>query len=111
MPFTATVLRVMIASPSDVERERQIAQEVIHEVNSTHAEHQRVVLLPVTWETHAVPDMRERAQAVINREVLAACEILIGIFWTRLGTPTGVASSGTVEEITEHVGAGKHALL
>jgi hypothetical protein len=28
-------------------------------------------------------------------------DILMGVFWTRLGTPTGKAPSGTVEEI-EH---------
>jgi hypothetical protein len=38
-------------------------------------------------------------------------DILIGMFWSRLGTPTGVAASGTAEEIDRFVAAGKPALL
>jgi hypothetical protein len=33
------------------------------------------------------------------------------MFWTRIGSPTGVARSGTVEEIEEHIGAGKPAMI
>jgi hypothetical protein len=36
---------------------------------------------------------------------------LIAIFWTRIGTPTGESASGTVEEINEHIGAGKPAMI
>jgi hypothetical protein len=38
-------------------------------------------------------------------------DILIGMFWTRYGTTTGVADSGTVEEIDQFVQASKPALL
>lgn len=33
------------------------------------------------------------------------------MFWTKLGTSTGVAASGTVEKVDEFVAAGKPALL
>jgi hypothetical protein len=36
---------------------------------------------------------------------------LIAIFWTRIGTPTGTHRGGTVEEIEEHLAAGKPALI
>jgi hypothetical protein len=36
---------------------------------------------------------------------------LVGVFWTRLGTPTGDSISGTVEEIKEHIQAGKPAMI
>lgn len=39
------------------------------------------------------------------------CDMLIGMFWTRLGTSTGVAESGTVEEIDLFVAARKPAFL
>ena len=55
--------------------------------------------------------MGDRAQAIINRTVLADCDLLVAIFWTRLGSPTGTAASGTVEEIEEHLAAGKPAML
>src|SRR5437763_1467261 len=111
MSYRADVHRVMIASPGDVLAERQIAREVIHEWNSVHSIDRRIVLMPVGWDTHASPEMGDRAQAIINRTVLADCDLLVAIFWTRLGTPTGVAASGTVEEIEEHLAAGKPAML
>jgi len=55
--------------------------------------------------------MGDRAQATINKQILGDADILIAIFWTRIGTPTGVAASGTVEEITEHISAGKPTML
>lgn len=48
---------------------------------------------------------------MINRQVVQNCDVLVGLFWTRLGTSTGVAESGTVEEFEKFVSAGKPALL
>ena len=111
MAYNATVCNVMIASPSDVEKERDIVREVIWNWNYLHSERTKVVLMPVGWDTHSVPAMGDRPQAIINKQVLEGCDLLIGIFWTRLGTPTGQEVSGTVEEIKEHVGRGKPAML
>jgi hypothetical protein len=55
--------------------------------------------------------MGERPQAIINRTVLAECDLLVAVFWTRLGSPTGEAPSGTVEEIEEHLRAGKPTMI
>jgi hypothetical protein len=111
MSFTAIVLKIMIASPRDVPQERYLVREVINEWNAVHAEDRRVVLQPVGWETHASPEMGDRAQAIINKQILAGCDLLVATFWTRLGSPTGVAPSGTVEEIEEHIALGKPALI
>ena len=111
MSYQATVIKVMIASPSDVGTERQTAREVIHEWNAVHSESSRRVLLPLAWETHAAPALGQRPQELINRQVLRGSDLLIAIFWTRLGTSTGVAASGTVEEIEEHLSAQKPAMI
>lgn len=111
MAYNAVVCNVMIASPSDVEEERNIAREVIWRWNYLHSERTNIVLLPVAWETHSAPDMGGRPQAVINKQVLERCDLLIGIFWRRLGTPTGQEPSGTVEEIKEHRRKGKPVML
>jgi hypothetical protein len=67
--------------------------------------------LPLRWETHAAPDYGTRPQEVINRAIVDECDLLVGIFWTRIGSPTGAAESGTLEEI-ERVGkAGKPIML
>lgn len=113
MTFTATVVRVLIASPSDTELARSLVREVIQDWNSLHAAGTGVILLPVMWERDATPEIGDRPQSIINRQLVADSDLLIGIFWTRLGTPTGEADSGTVEEIEQfiHSGKGKRALV
>lgn len=111
MPYVATVLPIMIASPSDVHEYRAIARDQIHEWNYIYSPTTNAVLMPVGWETHSSPELGSSAQELINDRVLEDCDLLVGIFWTRLGTPTGKAASGTVEEIERHVAAGKPAMV
>jgi hypothetical protein len=109
--FHSTTYRVLIASPSDMAEERQIATEVINEWNALHAATEGVVMLPVRWETHAMPETGVRPQDAINRQLVVECDLLVGMFWTKLGTSTGVAESGTVEEIDQFVGSNRPAML
>src|SRR4051812_38874232 len=109
--FKATTFRVLIASPGDMPEERVDATEAINEWNAQHAAAEGVVLLPVKWETHATPTAGVRPQEAINRQLVDVCDILVGMFWTKLGTSTGVAESGTAEEIDQFVAAKKPALL
>lgn len=111
MPFDSRSFRVLIASPSDVEEERELAVRVIQEWNDLYSYTRRIVLLPLRWETHASPEYGSRPQEVINRAIVDECDLLVGIFWTRIGTPTGVAESGTVEEIVRVASAGKPVML
>ena len=111
MGYAATVLDVMIASPSDVPQERRIIRDVIAEWNAVNAKDRKVVLMAIGWETHSVPEMGHRPQAIINGQLLKHADLLVGVFWTRIGSPTGAARSGTVEEIEEHLGAGKPAMI
>lgn len=111
MAYKATIIPVMIASPGDVSEEREAVREVIHDWNDVNASSQGTVLTPVGWETHSSPELGARPQELINERLLKNCDLLIAVFWTRLGSPTGEASSGTVEEIEEHIAAGKPAMI
>ncbi len=111
MPYQALVFKVMIASPGDVAKERQIIKDVLQEWNYIHSLDKHLVLMPIGWETHSAPLMGKRPQAIINKQVLENSDLLIGVFWTRIGTPTGEFISGTVEEIQNHVRSGKPAML
>ena len=111
MGYTATVIEIMIASPGDVSKERNIIRDVISDWNATNARDRNVVLLPLSWETHTSPEMKDRSQAIINRQLLDDADLLVAVFWTRLGSPTGVAPSGTVEEIEKHLKADKPAMI
>ncbi|MFJ7976663.1 DUF4062 domain-containing protein [Peribacillus sp. NPDC096379] len=111
MSYNAKVFRVLIASPSDVTKERELIPEVIYKWNTINSEEKKVVLLPVKWETHSTPQMGSRPQEIINKQIIGSTDILIGVFWTKLGTPTGVEESGTVEEIRQFIDAEKPTLL
>jgi hypothetical protein len=111
MSYEATAFNVMIASPGDVNVERAIVREIVHEWNGMHSEVTRTILMPLGWETHSAPVTGGRGQAIINSQILSRSDLLVAMFWTRIGTPTGEAVSGTAEEIQEHVAAGKPAMI
>ncbi len=102
---------MLIASPSDVSAERDGVEQTIHRWNADHGEATSTILLPVRWEANATAETGNRPQAIINRQLVDGSDIIVGVFWTRLGTPTGKADSGTAEEIQRSITAGKHVSL
>jgi len=111
MPQKGFIYRILVASPSDCIQERKVIPEVIYSWNAVNSFQRAAILEPVLWETHAIPELGDRPQAIINKQLVEKCDILVGTFWTRLGTHTGKATSGTVEEIEEFRKAGKPVLL
>lgn len=111
VPRKETLYKVLLASPGDVAEERAAVHDVIDAWNATHSQNYQAVLQPVAWEYDTHPEMGDRPQEIINRQIVRGSDILIAVFWTRIGTPTGKSESGTVEEISEFVNAGKPALL
>lgn len=111
MSYSARVFRILVASPSDVSEEREIAINTIQAWNDLNSSERQIVLLPLRWETHAAPEYGHRPQEVINRQVVDHCDLLVGIFWTRIGSPTGAAESGTIEEIERVAKQGKPVML
>lgn len=97
MTEQVTKLKVFVASPGDVQTERELLADVIDELTRGIAEEKGLVLELVRWETHAWPDIGEDAQDVINRQI-APRDVFVGIMWKRFGTPTKRAGSGTEEE-------------
>lgn len=98
MPRHSTVLQVFVASPSDVAEERGTLDAVIAELNRTWVGSLGVRFEVLKWETHARPGFDADPQAVINAQIPDDYDVFIGILWSRLGTPTSRAASGTVEE-------------
>jgi hypothetical protein len=111
MSYPATVYKVFIASPSDVKEERKLIREAIHKWNYIHSENRGIILQPVGWETHSAPGMEATAQQIINETLLDKCDILVGVLWSILGTPTEKAVSGTVEEIDRQIASRKPTMI
>lgn len=93
---TVRLIRVFIASPSDVHEERVRASAVIDRVNQRLAINQGIVLTDWRWEKDSVPDIG-RPQELINPSLDEAAVVVL-ILWSRIGSPSGKAESGTVEE-------------
>lgn len=104
-------LDVLIASASDVQAEREVIKQCIGDWNAAHSDSMGISLRARCWEVDGVPETGQRGQEVLNRQIVDPSDILLGVFWWKMGTPTGIAESGTVEEIERFVKAGKQASL
>jgi HEAT repeat protein len=98
---TKRTLRIVVASPGDVQPEREVLPIVIDELNRGIADERGLTLELSMWETDAYPGFHlEGPQGLIDPILkIEECDVLIGIFWKRFGTPTKDAQSGTEHEI------------
>jgi len=94
-------LRLVLASPGDVTRERAIVKKVVGEINRGVAADRQLDIQVVAWETDTYPGFHDDgAQGVIDPLLrIEDCDLLVGIFWKRFGTPVKDAKSGTEHEI------------
>ena len=94
-----TVLTVFVASPGDVAEEREAVSRCVAELNEGVAKARGVRLELVRWKTSVRPGLG-RPQGVVNAQTgpMQAHALFVGIMWSRFGTSTGVADSGTEEE-------------
>lgn len=90
---------VMIASPSDVTEARDAVYRTLARWNESHTSTRNVALVPLRWETGAVPLLGSDGQSILNKQLLHRADIIIALFGSRIGSPTADAASGTVAEI------------
>lgn len=95
------IVRVVVASPGDVQAERDTLPAVFDELNLGIAAERNLLLELLRWETDAYPSFHpEGPQGLIDPILnIEDCDILIGLFWKRFGTPTKDTQSGTEHEI------------
>lgn len=99
MPTKATVYRALIASPSDVQEERNATKDVVMQWNAAHSRQHGVYIEPVLYETHVAKDLGDSPQNIISDQLIDDCDLVIGVFWSRIGTETDSEPGGAVEEI------------
>jgi hypothetical protein len=98
MPRTTTTITIFLASPADVTPERELVSRTIYEWNQINGSQRSVLFELIRWEDSISAGFGSDGQDVINRQIDDRYDILIALFWTRLGSQTPRASSGTVEE-------------
>ena len=79
------VVRIFIASPGDVRKERLAFRDVIKKVNKVKAEAKGKLLKAVAWED-TLPG-RGRPQELINEDLIAS-DLVMMLLWRRWGSPT-----------------------
>ena len=101
MNQTIKYLSLIVASPGDVAWERNKIVEIVKEINQILIPQYSVELRVLRWETDTHPGFHlEGLQGQID-EILGIdnCDIMVGIFWKRFGTPVQDAQSGTEHEL------------
>ena len=98
MKNTIELIKCLIASPGDVAKERDICEEVFNELNRETGEILGFRFEPVRWEKDTHAGCGDYVQDVINQQIEDRYNLVIGIMYSRFGTPTPVAGSGTEEE-------------
>src|SRR6266496_5904882 len=107
MSFNAKVLVVLVAAPGDTVDARDTVEREVRMWNTDHCRDKKVMLLPIRWETDAVPELGDGdAQSVINSQLVDDVDIVFGLFHGRLGSPTPRAASGTAEELERSITRG-----
>src|SRR5436305_11055773 len=82
MPEQVSVLRVVVASPGDVQSERDLVPEVLEQLNHSICRDRGILLQAVRWETDAYPGFNQVGPQGLIDPILRVedCDILIGIF-------------------------------
>jgi hypothetical protein len=90
-----TAIRVVLASPSDVDTERRITEEVVNSVNSVVGAEVGVVIQLSRWEDIPAALNVGGPQSHIDSELrIPECDLIVGVFGMRFG-------SGTEHEIRQ----------
>lgn len=111
MSYSAEVLNIMIAAPSDIIDEQKIVHEESNHWNLLHSESLNIILKILDWKTDTHSVVGTNPQETIDKQILHNADLLIVIFWKRLGTEVLNSKSGTLHELEEHLKLNKPAML
>lgn len=100
MAVRALNLYLLLSTPSDVDSAHiHLIQRTLTQWNVVYGRSLATAVLPMSWSDQAVSEYGQRPQSMINEQLVDDADVVLAVFRDRLGTPTGDALSGTVEEI------------
>ncbi|TYB73199.1 hypothetical protein [Bizionia myxarmorum] len=94
-------INLFISCPGDIKDELNSIEVIVKEFNKTFGKISSFSIQIVHWNEDTYTDVGEDGQEIINNQI--DYDILIGILWMKLGTPTKRDKSGTVEEINRAI--------
>lgn len=111
MPFSGEIYPLLISSPGDVADDVDLVVNTVLRWNAIYGQEFGANVMPLHWTSHAAAEYGIRPQESLNEQLVEQADIVIALFWHRLGTDTGEAESGTVEEIEKGHGRGAHVAV
>lgn len=111
MPRDTKTYDIVLSCPTDVINEKAIIEEVIQNFNMTIGANLSINLNLKHWSKNSFAQTGASAQELLNRQFIDDADMIICIFWNRMGTPTDNYESGTAEELMKTVKSGKQAFL
>ena len=91
------VYRLLIAAPADVAAARQTILETIQDWNLANAR-RGIALEAARWEQVVSPGASDRSADAIVRDLAAEFDLVVGVYWTRLGAGAG-ARRGSLDAV------------
>lgn len=100
MAYTKTVYRIILCSPSDVEKEREIVRQIVEEINETNKK-APIMLQLFMWENDVSPltNMKPGQYHIDDVFKMEESDLVIGLFYKKIGNPVMGDPSGTDHEI------------
>lgn len=87
-------IKIFVASPGDVSKERKIVYKVINRLNLGLCCHLGIILKPFLWENNARPSVGRPQEIIFNQFSPKDWDVFIGILWSRFGTESGYEKDG-----------------
>ena len=109
--FDAKTLEVFIASPNDLQDERNAVAEALLDWNLSNNPRRQIMLKPVRWDKDTMPQIGNKEPQDYIDPYLKRSDIVIAMIGKRVGSPTSKSISGTVGEIETAVSMEKPVLL
>lgn len=111
MPEKVLLFRIFVGAPSDVDEAHDVIRGQIEQWNRDQGPLSGARVEFTNWRTHSHPAAGGRPQALLSSQVVDHCDVMVGIFNARFGSPTGVADSGTEEEIRRSIRRRKKVMV
>lgn len=108
MTRKAIIVQVFVASPSDVQRERDLLESIITELNQAWSRSLGVTFELIRWETCVRPALGSDPQAIINDQVGDKYDIFIGILWGALALQHPAQCQVLLRSLREHIKIQEH---
>ncbi len=100
---TVKQIKIFIAHPEDIVDELSSIQLITDEINKTSGKQNSYHLDLLNWKTDTYTQVGTDAEEVILNQLEGEYDILVGLLWRIIGTPTKRDKSGTIEEINRSV--------